>query len=417
VAMSGLLAHAGAQEETIAAYTQEMTEFINAQMSQNDIKGLSIAVVYGDQAVFVKGFGEADQGVPVDANTTFRLGSVAKVFTGMAAMQLVEQGLIDLDAPLTDYLPEFSVRYHVPVTTPITIRHLMTHQSGLPAGKAKDVYSATPVEHFRELLAYTKDQYAAYPPEYMSSYSNLAVNLLGIVIERVSGQPFESYMQERMFAPLTMSSSYSGYPAAGSEVARPYGVPFDAMNLNSGNTYHDVLYISDTPSADIWSSAADMSLFLRMLLAGGHLGDREIVAEDTLKRMFEVQNSQLPLDFASSGGQRWGLSWILYPLQDPGGMMIGHGGTTGFYHAFLNFVPAYDVGVLVCSNTAHAFSTMPAIGLHGLETAVAMFHGENFAFAPPGEIPPVAPCGPKNNGSRWQALLPQRPGWSGSTTH
>ncbi len=103
VAMSGLLAHAGAQEETIAAYTQEMTEFINAQMSQNDIKGLGIAVVYGDQAVFAQGFGEADQGVPVDANTTFRLGSVAKVFTGMAAMQLVEQGLIDLDAPLTDY--------------------------------------------------------------------------------------------------------------------------------------------------------------------------------------------------------------------------------------------------------------------------------------------------------------------------
>jgi len=135
-------------------------------------------------------------------------------------MQLAEQGKIDIDEPLTRYLPEFSIKTRFPGTGSITPRNMMTHHSGLPANFYKGILSKDP-EPFTKVINKLKDEYVAYPPDFVYSYSNLGVTLLGNLVERVSGMGFTSYMDGSLLRPLGMdSSSFSVRP--GMVVAKGY---------------------------------------------------------------------------------------------------------------------------------------------------------------------------------------------------
>src|SRR5512136_1519669 len=150
-------------------YTKEYISWlIKKEMNKNNITGLSIALVDDQKVVWAEGFGFADETnkAPATPETIYRAGSISKLFTATAAMQLVEQGRLDIDKPLQAYLPEFSVKSRFPDAGPITPRNIMTHHSGLPSDLLKGMWTKHP-EPFENVVNLIRDEYTAYPPNYV----------------------------------------------------------------------------------------------------------------------------------------------------------------------------------------------------------------------------------------------------------
>src|SRR5262249_34076443 len=161
-----------------------LSEFINEQMREKDLPGISIALVDDQQIVWQKGFGYADPKAkkPADEKTIYRVGSVSKLFTDIAIMQLVEQGKLDLDAPVTRYIPEFQPRNTSGKA--ITLRELMSHRSGLvretPIGSYFDPNPPT----LTKTIASLNNTPLVYPPDTRTKYSNAAIATVGYILER-----------------------------------------------------------------------------------------------------------------------------------------------------------------------------------------------------------------------------------------
>jgi CubicO group peptidase (beta-lactamase class C family) len=194
-------------------YVKEYTSWlIGEEMKRHDVVGLIIALVDDQRVVWAQGFGYADQGKGLAAGpeTLFRVGSISKLFTATAAMQLAEQGRLDIDQPLVQYLPEFSVQNRLAPDRPVTSRLLMTHHSGLPGDFLKGMFTADP-RPFTQVIHEVSDLFAPYPPNLMFSYSNIGLSLLGHVIQKVSGRPFADHLETSLLRPLGMNHSQFHY--------------------------------------------------------------------------------------------------------------------------------------------------------------------------------------------------------------
>lgn len=190
-------------------YTKQYISWqIKKEMKSRNITGVSIALVDDQRIVWAEGFGYADKAnnVPATPETVYGVGSISKLFTATAAMQLVEQGKMDIDKPVQTYLPEFSIMTRFPDAGPVTPRNIMTHHSGLPSNLNKGMWSKNP-EPFTNVVTRIKNDYVAYPPNFIFSYSNLGVTLLGHAIQNVSGRDFPGYMDESLFRPMNMNLS------------------------------------------------------------------------------------------------------------------------------------------------------------------------------------------------------------------
>jgi len=164
---------------------QDIARVIEQAMQKNGVTGLSITLVDDQQVVWAQGFGYADElnSISATPETVYRVGSVSDLFTATAAMQLAEQGKIDIDRPLQTYLPEFSVKTRFTDSMPITLRHLMSHHAGLPPNFLKGMWSTTPTP-FTTVVDLLQNTYTISPPHVVWSFSNLDVTLVGHVIER-----------------------------------------------------------------------------------------------------------------------------------------------------------------------------------------------------------------------------------------
>lgn len=331
-------------------YYQFLDRYIADRLEEFEGEGISISVISRHDLLFLKGYGYADKETQTAATpfSLFGIGSVSKLFTGIAIMQLVEQGRIDLDAPLEEYIPDFGYKTHFPDAGPITVRTLMTHQSGLVGDILKNWYSAAgPEHHFRELVDILKDEYLAYPPRYTSTYSNCAVALLGIVIENVSGVEFKTYVKNNICRPLNMLASNFSF--------RDYMTPILAKPYDSAGAESPFFYIRDEPAGAFISNTLEMSLFMRMILNGGILFGRRILQQSTLEQMFVPQNSDIELDFPNDHGAQWGLSWALSaPPLAYAGKYAGHNGNIpNNYSAQMHILPEHGLAVIVVTN--HSF--------------------------------------------------------------
>ena len=196
-------------------YTRDyITWLIKNEMLGQDVTGLSIALVDDQRVVWAAGFGYADEAnrIPATPETLYRVGSLSKLFTATSVMQLVEQGRMDIDKPLQTYLPEFSIKSRFGDSAPITPRSIMTHHSGLPSELLKGMWAKQP-ESLEENVNLLRDEYVANPPNYIFSYSNAGVSLLGRALERVVQRDFAGYMSETLLRPLGMyHSAFSPTP-------------------------------------------------------------------------------------------------------------------------------------------------------------------------------------------------------------
>jgi CubicO group peptidase (beta-lactamase class C family) len=196
-----------AARKDYAEAVDALRPFIARQLTEKQIPGLSIALVDDQQIVWAQGFGVADpkSKKPATAATVYRIGSVSKLFTDIAIMQLVERGELNLDAPIGDYLPEFHPRN--PFGTAITLRELMSHRSGLlrepPVGNYFDPTEPSLAATVRSL----NDTELVFAPQTHTKYSNAAIAVVGYLLEQRSHQAFAPYLQHAVLDPLGMEHS------------------------------------------------------------------------------------------------------------------------------------------------------------------------------------------------------------------
>lgn len=309
---------------------------IDREMDENEITGISIALVDDQQVIWQKGFGYADlkNKIPASPETIYRAGSIAKVFTAAAAMQLADRGKIDIDQPLAKALPEFSINSRFPSAGPVTPRNVMMHHSGLPSNFLKGMFVRQPVR-FDSVVSSIRDEYMSFPPNYVFSYSNLGMALLGATVEKVSGEPFDRYMESHFFQPMGMNHSRFASPA----LAKAY----------DKNKETEVFSLRDMPAANLLSNVVDLSQFLKMQFAEGRSGDQQILSAATTREMVRVQNAGFPLTF----DQYVGLGWLLSGIEVPGGGPVAsHGGSLPDSHSMMAILPEHKLGVVVLSNSA-----------------------------------------------------------------
>ena len=301
-------------------------------LKAGDMAGAVVVVVKDGAVLLQKGFGYADvsKKLAMDPERTMvRIGSTSKLFTWTAVMQLVEQGKLDLDRNINDYL-DFTIPNDF--GKPVTLRDLMNHRGGFEEG-LKDILWTNPhgvpsteaylKEHKRPML---------FAPGEVPAYSNYGAALAGYIVERVSKEPFERYIERHILVPLGMMHTSFDQPlperfaAAVSKGYRTASAPPGPYEL-----------IVTRPAGSGTTTAADMSHFMIAHLQDGHFGDAEILQVETAKRMHSP-SQQAPPGFDT-------MAHGFFRESRNGRTVIGHGGDTIFFHNEFNLLPAERVGI------------------------------------------------------------------------
>jgi CubicO group peptidase (beta-lactamase class C family)/D-alanyl-D-alanine dipeptidase len=343
---------AGAVDARYAALVSRLEPWIAAEVEAKGLPALSIALVDDQQIVWARGFGFADarRRIPATADTIYRVGSVSKLFTDLAVMQLVEQKWLDLDAPVARVLPEFAPRN--PFNVPISLRHLMSHRAGLvrepPVGHYFDPAAPPLIDVVKSLAGTT----LVFEPGTRTKYSNAGIAVVGAVVERVRGEPFPTAIDRALLAPLGMKRS-SFEP--GPELARQMAAGL--MWTEDGQTVATPTFLLGTgPAGNLVSSSADLGRFVRFLFARGRGPDGVVIGQETLQSMIEPQSGK-----PGAAGE-FGLGFAISKLDDE--TMIGHNGAVYGFATDVKALPAARLGAIVitsvdCANgiASHVAST------------------------------------------------------------
>jgi CubicO group peptidase (beta-lactamase class C family) len=366
------------------AVRRQMDTLIADEMRRHDVTGLSIALVDSQQVVWAFGAGWADEQArrPADERTVYRMGSISKLFTDTAAMQLVQRGQLDLDAPLQQALPDFRIRSRFG-NAPITPRQLMTHHAGLPRDVGYAMWGDAPPP-FQQMVSGLADEDAPYPPGLQFDYSNVGVTVLGAALERVSGQRFEALVQRTLLDPLAMTTaSFSSALPAVAPMSKAYrkGRPVAEPALR------------DVPAGGLNASVLDLAQFIKMVFAEGRSGgpgERQMLDPALLREMLRPQNADVPLDVGFHVGLGWMLSTLGGEPLEGGGPVAHHGGATVNFRSQLVLLPAHRLGVVVAANSASAGPVVNKLAQRAL--ALALEAKTGIRQPEPAQTPPPAPA-------------------------
>jgi CubicO group peptidase (beta-lactamase class C family) len=311
---------------------------IPLQLERNDIAGVTVLVMHGNDTLLLKGYGFRDlkKKEPVDPTATiFRLASISKLFTWTAAMQLVEQGKLDLDAGIDRY-----VDFPVNAGEHLTLRNLMTHTSGYEE-TVRNIIVTDPKRYagLRDFLVQNQP-HRLFPPGTIPGYSNYSVGLGSYIVQRISGERFEDYVAAHIFAPLGMTHStfLQPPPKALAEL------PSQGYLSSTRKPALGFELFSPAGAGGISSTAADMGRFGQMLLNGGELDGRQIIKRETLNEMWKPQfraSDQLPpigLGFYQTWRNQ--LKWI------------GHQGDLVAFHSLFFVEPEQKLVLFISYNSA-----------------------------------------------------------------
>lgn len=312
---------------------------IAAQIPARRVPAVTLSVVKDGEILFAKGYGFADREkrIPVRADRTlFRPGSISKLFTWTSVMQLVEQGKLDLNRDVNEYLTQFKVPDTFP--QPITLTHLLTHTPGFEDGGLGYLFVKR-----EDQIVPLADSLAAHipwrvrPPGTYSSYSNWGSALAGLIVANVSGQSFQEYVEQHIFQPLEMNHSTFREPLP-PELAGDMAVGYSRQ----GGRYkpEDFELVSNfAPAGALSATATDMAHFMIAHLQLGRYKEQRILQEETARLMHSqlyTLDPRLP-----------GMAHGFYESVINGQHVIGHGGDTGWFHSDLALFLDQNVGVFV----------------------------------------------------------------------
>ena len=338
------------------------------QLGREDIAGATVAIVKDGKLLFAKGYGYSDVAAkkPVSPEETmFRPGSVSKLFTWTSVMQLVEQGKLDLDKDVNEYID-----FKIPEAfgKPITLKNLLTHTPGFEE-QVKDLITnkvETP-----NLGNYLKTHIPAriFPPGTVPAYSNYGAALAGYIVERVSGEPFDQYVQNHIFKPLGMNHSTFDQP-----------LPADfAPNMSNGYKIgsekpEPFETVTPAPAGSLSSSAVDMAQFMIAHLQNGQYGDTKILSPETAQLM---HSRLFGLDPAANA-----MAYGFYEEARNGQRIIGHAGDTECFHSDLHLMLDHGIGFFISYNSAGRGQISPRTILW------ERFLDRYFPFTPPAATAP-----------------------------
>jgi CubicO group peptidase (beta-lactamase class C family) len=308
-------------------------------LEHNDVAGAVVMIVKDSKVLYSHGYGYSDvktkKPVSVD-DTLFRPGSVSKLFTCTAVMQLVEQGKLDLDRDVNDYLD-----FKIPATysQPITLRRIMTHTAGFEEwGKDLFVPAAADLEPIGEVLP-NHLPVRIFAPGEMPAYSNYAMTIAGYIVQRVSGEKFEDYIANHIYKPLGIIHSTFVQPLP----AELKPLMSSGYSLASGGA-KEFEFVNSAPAGSMSTSAADIAKFMVAHLQDGRYGDTQILKPETAKLMHSRAFG--PVSDLN------GMALAFFQENQNGHTIIGHGGDTIYFHSHLHLILDANVGLFISLNSA-----------------------------------------------------------------
>ena len=293
---------------------------------------------------------------PATADTVYRIGSVSKLFTDIAIMQLVERGELNLDTPVTDYLPNFHPKN--PFGTPITLRQLMSHRSGLLREPPVGNYFETSQPTLAATVKSLNDTELVFPPNTHTKYSNAAIAVVGYLLEARSHEPFAKYLKSSVLDPMGLRhSSFEPDPAIIRNLAKAEMWTYDGLKFEAPS-----FQLGMAPAGSMYSTVNDLAHFVSVLLAQGKMENGALLKSATLEQMWSPQ-------FPDSGGHGFGLGFQVRSLD--GHRLVGHGGAIYGFATTLNLLPEDKVGVVVVATKDAVNTVTDRIGEESLRLILA----------------------------------------------
>ncbi len=359
------------------------------KMRKNKIPGVAVALVDRERILWAVGFGytDTDNKTFVTPETVFSIQSMSKTFTATAVLFAVQDGLLDLDAPITTYLPEFTVqsRFEEHPERKITLRHLLSHTAGFtheaPVGNNFDTPSPSFEEHARSISR----TWLKFPVGAKSSYSNLGIDLAGYIVQRVSKKPLAQYMRETIFTPLDMPNSSMDMDAIKANLNRAIGhtsgikkIPVEVPMLAAGGVY---------------TNAMELCRFIQFHLNRGRVGDTRLLDERRLDRMY---------------GRPAGPTLGIGRGDKHDSYFLMHGGGGFGFLSLMIWYPEYGIGAVELTNSAsHSIQgqicnqLLDEIIQKGLVHKTPEVRAEALVLPPQPPAPPEPPFTPTPYKAEW----------------
>lgn len=337
----------------------KLKSVIRREVQQKELPAFSITLVDDNRDVWSAGFGAArtDPRRAATSETVYRVGSISKLFTDIAVMQLVEQGQLNLDADIREVLPTFQPKN--PFGKPLTLRQLMSHRSGLIRESPVGSYFDPSEPSIADTVASLNDTTIVYEPGTRTKYSNSAITVVGLAVEKASGMKFADYIREKILKPIGMSSSdFARTPHISENLAAAQMWTVDGRRFPA-----PVFEFGIFPAGNLYSTTDDLAKFLRVLFQNGQLKDGQVLSPGSLAAMMRPQEKD-----------RFGIGFAISDFQ--GHRAVGHGGAVYGYSTQLKALIDEKIGVAAVSSLDGSNGVVARISHYALELMLAARAGQ-----------------------------------------
>ncbi|GAB6944183.1 serine hydrolase [Vulcanisaeta sp. JCM 14467] len=329
---------------------EDIEEFILSKIRESRLPGLSIGIIKDGELIYARGFGfrDIERGLPATPRTIYGIGSITKSFTALAILKLVEDGRLSLDDPVDRY-----VQVRLNPRGSVTIHHLLTHSSGLPALGYAEAYingvlgldsNWLPLSTPEDVLTFMRDaaDWAVARPGERFFYLNEGYVILGLIIRRVSGMPYKDFVRERILKPLGMDRTYfkADEVLKDPEVATPYIID------RKGRIIRSRFPFGITSDGGLLSNVIDMSKYVTMLINRGEYNGTKILSKELLET---AEKGYIDVPWRIIGDEKYGYGLII-SQNFYGRKLIEHSGNVGVYTADMAYVPSDRIGVVIMAN-------------------------------------------------------------------
>jgi CubicO group peptidase (beta-lactamase class C family) len=363
---------------TLADIESWLASELPALAAKYKVPAVSVGVLAEDRVIdSAAGILNLGTGVEATTDSVFQIGSITKLWTATMVMQLVDDGLLDIERPVREFLPEFVIADESAAAT-ITTRQLLSHTAGFEG----DVFTDTGQndDAIEKLIATLGDMPQLFPPGQQFSYNNAGYCVLGRLVEVLRGKPYSAALRDHLIGPLSLEHAATNVDEAILQRAAVGHVPTeDGTRYEPAHVW--ALAHSNAPAGALLAmQARDLIAFARMHLNGGLAADGTVVvAPSTVAAM---QERQVELPYFGLLGDAWGLGWEIY--NTPAGTIIGHDGNTIGQDSFLRIIPEKGVAVTVLTNGGESYGLYHEVMTHLL----AELAGVDLAPLP---LPPAEP--------------------------
>ncbi len=329
----------------------KIEKFIDKQIEKGKIPGMSVVIVQGDKTIYQKGLGYSDikSQKPVTSKTLFELCSNSKSFTALGILNLQKKGLIKLDDPVTKYIPWLKMKYQDKVAL-ITIEDLLHQTSGIPSKTIDKIPISNDDNAIEETVKTLINVELDSEPGKKFQYATINYDVLGLIIEKVTGVPYEEYMEENIIKPMGLNNTYLYKNEAVNEfMAQGYKIEFLKPRL-----YDAPVYRGNKPAGYIISNAEDMAKWLKIQMGtfDGSKLSKELIEDSHKPKVQEFDT----VSYYAKG-------WFVREKDD---VVIYHPGDNPNYSSFIVYNPEKKIGVAVLSNIDSSYVAKVADGIYGI---------------------------------------------------